>query len=523
MQFCEILQKSYLETNNSAKPDDLDPVIKDEILPLIKELDKDVVEDVQDGLYSVIISLSSLLGETNTKDFLLPLITSSIENDSSKVKESIVTNLNNIICVIGIEELSGTVQKLMSDLVKTSIWRTRRNLIVTLSHIARHSKKDYFDQHLKSLYIDLLNDRIYGVRKVATLILPVLVKYFGMNWAKANMIQTYLEFSNKISYLLRMICLFGIDELISPSLEKRNSDYVYLDLLRDKDDANSSKIINRIKNLNEVLAVQLQEEWVGIVLAFIEDEDYFNEDIQVYAEETLDAFTRCGDLVIGSITNEEMSKRDVEETYLEGLLFLILAYFLDKIHILAQDPVVNIRMRAASTLQKIYNFNNVLRKELDEPWVAKLINVTSDNDRRSLMEECRSELLEAVNLKNKLTDVNKMDVNLDKIEDVVANSPTPMEVDPPVETLDNQISEEGKSPELAAQEQEAKIEAVEKLEPQSMESRETAKALEETEEMLNVAKSEPKVEAVASEQVVQTNSDERVSEMEGGKMDELPA
>ncbi|KAI4462166.1 serine/threonine-protein phosphatase pp2a 65 kda regulatory subunit [Holotrichia oblita] len=466
VQFCEILQKSYLETTN-AKKDDLDPVIKDEILPLIKELDKDVVEDVQDGLYSVIISLSSLLGETNTKDFLLPLITSSIENDSSKVKESIVTNLNNIICVIGIEELSGTVQKLMTDLVKTSIWRTRRNLIVTLCHIARHSKKDYFDQHLKSLYVDLLNDRIYGVRKVATLILPV------------------------------------------------------------------------IKNLNEVLAVQLEEEWVGIVLAFIEDEDYFNEDIKVYAEETLDAFTKCGDLVVGSITNNEISKRDIEETYLEGLLFLILAYFLDKIHILAQDPVVNIRMRAASTLQKIYNFNNALRKELEEPWVTKLINITSVNDRMTLMQECRNELLEAVNLKNKLTDVNKQElppvpaipaIDDVKIEDVTANSPTPMEVDPPqvseipgseiIEKVEEKMEEVGSPPESAVQEQEAKVEVVEKLEPPPMESGEIAKAVEETQETLNVAKSEPVIEAVTSEQVVQANPDEKVSEKtEDAKMD----
>ncbi|GJQ84052.1 hypothetical protein Trydic_g10513 [Trypoxylus dichotomus] len=513
VQFCEILQKSYLE-DTSERKEDLDPIIKEEILPLIKELDKDVVEDVQDGLYSVIISLSSLLGEVNTKDFLVPLITSSIENDSSKVKESIVTNLNNIICVVGIEDLSETVQKLMTDLVKTTIWRTRRNLIVTLSHIARHSKKEYFDQHLKSLYISLLNDPVYAVRKVAPLILPILVKYFGMKWAKNDMIQTYLEFSEKTYYLLRMMCLFGIDELMSPTLEKRNHGYTYLDLLKDKEDANSSKIINRIKNLNEVLTIQLQEEWVGIVLAFIEDEDYFNDDIRAYSEEALDAFAKCGELVIGSITEGEIKKRDTEETYIEGLLFLILAFFLDKIHILAQDLVFNVRMRAANTLQKICNFNAALIKELEEPWVEKLINVTSLNDRVDLMQECRTELLDAVNQKDKMANINpeilQTSLALDKIAQD-ADIPSPMEVDPPPELQLTAKAEDNLAQLTQSEETVLPTEIVEKLEVSPAESTVASETLVRGDEGLELVKTEPASPVV--EQQEQGTSESSGSEL----------
>lgn len=478
MRFCELLQKSYQEQGD--KTEDLDPVIKQEILPLIKELDKDVVEDVQNSLYSVIISLSSLLGEINTKDFLLPLITSSIENDSSKVKENIIANLNNIMCVIGIEDLTDTVQKLMTDLMKNTIWRTRRNLIVTLSHIARHSKQEYFDEHLKPLYVNLLNDTVYGVRKVAPLVLPVLVKHFGMTWARQNIIQTYLEFSQKTYYLLRMMCLFGIDELISPSLEKKESRSPYLEILKNRQDPICSKILNRIKNLNELLTVQLREDWVNIVLSFAEEESYFNDDIRAYAEDTIDAFNQCGILEITKITEEEIPKRDTEETYLEGLLFLVLAYFLDKIHSLAHDKVQNVRIRAANTLRKIYEFNMALGKELDENWVEDLVNLTSPDDRLNLGHGLRNELLDAVNQKNKFE-------KLSEFEDVPMMSP--MEVDdPPTLIKVEEKIEERIALEVATKEEEQamKVEQPTKLEQPHIQDANLSEALDPSNEGIEV-------------------------------------
>ena len=398
VQFCEILQSTYQDQDDECDEIDkkkIDPIILDEILPLIKALDQDLVEDVQDGLYSVITSLSSLLGEINTKDFLVPLITSSIQNDSCKVKEHIIANLNNIISIIGIDDLKETVQKLMADLVNnsTTVWRTRRNLIVTLSHLAKHSRKDYFNKFLRPLYVKLLNDGVFAVRKVAPLVLPVFVKHFGMTWAKESMVPIFMDFSNHGSYLFRLMSLFGMNELISPTLEDDNGVFQNVDAETPK----TKDVLLKVFCYNDILHAELEQDWIKIVVTLAESDEYFNDDIRTYAEEAIQAFTTRDAFQITAISLNELEKHDEEENYLEGILFLIISYFLDIINKLAQDKVPNVRVRAVHTLSKILAFSKKLQDELENNIVVKkILDRIPDEEKEKKKCEIKNKLVEAL-------------------------------------------------------------------------------------------------------------------------------
>ncbi|XP_022915904.2 serine/threonine-protein phosphatase 2A 65 kDa regulatory subunit A alpha isoform-like [Onthophagus taurus] len=394
VRFCQNLQTSYKELEKESG-ENLDPIIQKEILPLIQELDQDPAEDVQDGLYSVITSLSTLLGEKCTKDFLVPLITRCIENDSSKVKENIINSLNNILCVIGIDDLSKTVEKLISDLLKNSntLWRTRRNLIVTLSHIAKHSKQEYFDEHLKHLYVSLLKDAINGVRRVAPLALPIFVKHYTMSsWGKENIIKIILELAGTYGYRIRLMSLFCIDELVLPTLDKKSDGL--LTTLKCIQDENSSIVLNKIHKLNEILSNNfnnVDNEWLDIVLKYCEDENYFNDNIKCFAEDSFDDLRNCVDQQIIAVGKNEIDNPK-EESYLEGILFLIVVCFMDVIRELAQDKVYNVRMRAARTLHRVKNLNKQLTEELNQPWVNSVLNILSNDERETINIELQNDL-----------------------------------------------------------------------------------------------------------------------------------
>lgn len=394
--FCVELQTGFKE-NNQETIDEVDPIILNQIFPLIQSLDQDSNTEVKEALSAVITSLSPLLGIENTKTFLLPLIISSVTSDSSKAKEIIISNLNNIISVIGINEIIDNVLDIMIDLVNNSasMWRTRRNLIVTINFIAKKLGKEYFDEHLKPLYQKLLSDGVYAIRKTAPLILPILVKNFGIKWAKQSLVPEFLVFSDHQHYLYRYICLFCIDELVTPTLEAKSKSastendiheenrlrylkQVYDTVKEDDVDLQNKAItsLNKINKFNSVLKLKLEQQWVLDILQNLEDNFVPDDDIRKYAEDTIEMFTNDNNIEITCISKEEI---DLHDNYLEGILDLIIHKWLNVLEKLSNDPVSNIKINVGKTVKKIVEFNNSLENELNANWVKEFVTNLEEN------------------------------------------------------------------------------------------------------------------------------------------------
>ncbi|KAF5292005.1 hypothetical protein FQA39_LY14122 [Lamprigera yunnana] len=370
--FCELLQKWYRVNNQDGS---IDPIIINQMFPLIKLLDQDCNSDVKESLSNVITMLSPLLGHEYTKLLLLPLITSSLINDSSKVRENIISNLNNIISIIGMNEIADTVLDIIADLVNNSasIWRTRRNLVVTINYIAKDSGKEYFDKHLKALYHKLLNDGVYAVRKTAPLILPILIKNFGFKWAKESILQDIIVFSRHKHYLYRYVCLFCIDELVSPTLEvKMNSVAMEINQLKYLEHVCNTKsgndkiatFLKRIKKLNTDLQLKFKDDWVCDILTHLQNNSVSDDDIKTYAEGLIDTFKKDHTFNVTSISIDDISK---DEVYMEELLDLILNKIMDVLYELSHDPVDNVHSLVGKTLSRIVQLSKTLETELNDP------------------------------------------------------------------------------------------------------------------------------------------------------------
>lgn len=385
VRFCELLQKTH-EENKKEEDDRIDPVILQQIFPLIQTLDQDSNPDVKEALASVITAFCPLLGLQNTKLLLLPLITASLINDSSKVKENIISNLNNIISVIGIEDIGDTVLQIIVDLVNNSasVWRTRRNLIVTINYIAKHSGKDYFDTHLKPLYQKLLNDGVYAVRKTAPLILPILVKNFGFQWARESILTNILIFAEHKHYLYRYVCLFCIDELVSPTLQTKfgtNEDnrLKYLQQVVENENGNDKipVFLKRIKKLNKDLRRELKKRWVQSTINATQDGQIPDDDIKKYTEDTINMFVTDNNLDILSVCNEDIL---LDNVYLEGLMESIVGRFFDALKELSTDPVENVQSLVGRTLMRIQNLCNTLDSDVESEQIKRLITDESESE-----------------------------------------------------------------------------------------------------------------------------------------------
>ncbi|KAB0799670.1 hypothetical protein PPYR_07550 [Photinus pyralis] len=406
VRFCELLQETH-QANRKDEDDQLDPVILQQIFPLIQTLDQDNNPDVKEALSSVITAICPLLGLENTKLLLLPLITASLMNDSSRVKENIISNLNNIISVIGLADIADTVLQIIVDLVNNSasVWRTRRNLIVTINYIAKHSGSDYFDTHLKPLYQKLLNDGVYAVRKTAPLILPILIKNFGFEWAKGSILTNIWLFAEHKHYLYRYVCLFCIDELVSPTLEAKcveENRLRYLQQLIGKDDENIRIFLNTLRKLNNRLQRKFKQEWVKNTIEATQNELIPEDDIKKYTEDTINMFVTGNNLSILSVRSEDVL---IDDVYLEGLLELAVGKFFDVLKRLAEDPVENVQSLVGRTLMRIRD----LCTALDSDFQSEQIKVF-------LMDECESEEEKEISDDNKSMEEEMLEILDEKLK-----------------------------------------------------------------------------------------------------------
>jgi hypothetical protein len=151
-------------------------------------------------------------------------------------------------------------------------------------YITKSTTSKYFDENLKLSYQFLLTDPIYAIRRTAPLTLPVLVKQFGMTWAKNSLIQIrngkfLADFKNFI--------------------EESEQSKVFLETL--------VKIVKLNNKLDEELKSDdsLEEPDGGV---------NYNE-LKFYAEDTLVNLKKEQKLVIFSTGLDE-----INDCYLEGVL-----------------------------------------------------------------------------------------------------------------------------------------------------------------------------------------------------------
>lgn len=400
MLFCCILKEYYRDANDI---EGFEKVFEEVIMPIVKRLYGDPVENVRSDIALNLMQLVALTNSETARKEVIVLVKDSIEHEQyPKVKENLAKNLGALISLMGMSDGLESIQKLMEDLIYKSDcrWRIRRDILLPFAHICKQIDKDFFDENLKDIYIRLLYDPVMAIRRTAPLILPILMKHFGNNWAY-NFVPLGLAFGKDVHYLFRYIPLYCIDEIVNPTLDVHilaGKPVRYLEPLKDlcessKEDVQKKarKIIVRAFKLHEILKQALNELWVSKYLELIDTEDYPSDKVQVYAEETFDALVASEKYAITDVTENDLSDDEDDKCYLIGVLYLCNRYFFGVIQELLNDPIENVPVRAKYTLRKMISYVASLDSQFKEPWVKELFSEMGEEVSR-IGDEIKSKL-----------------------------------------------------------------------------------------------------------------------------------
>nr|XP_023016442.1 serine/threonine-protein phosphatase PP2A 65 kDa regulatory subunit-like [Leptinotarsa decemlineata] len=447
--YCRSLKKSY----ETQPENNFDPVFKQSIVPQIILLSEDRNDDVRTALSRNILNLGSVLTESCFKQTILPIVIDFLERDQSMlVQANLLQNLDSLPENIDITKYLSSIKEVASFLIKNSHahWRTRMSLLAAFLHITKFANKKYFSENLTISYVTLLEDPVFAVRRTAPIILPLLAKQYGIEWAAMHLIPYLKMFTKNSRYLYRYTPLFGILELVYPSVRMGRKDTYLKDLkcFCSSENGNlkrfAARRLLRVRKMTMELKQKFEKETYKNVLALNRSiDDFKSDDISLYSGDYLKIFEKNPNSSIFSIDENEVIEK--EPTYLEGLLLLIHTEFLEVILDLFDDAIVNIQIRSIYLLNRIKQFTDSLSTELEEPWIPDALQIFNNEEIEVVEKDVEAEITKT------RIETGKEEINTDLMEDISVDADKKTELD--IDFIDdNSILVEPKIPNITVEE-----------------------------------------------------------------------
>ncbi|CAG9821904.1 unnamed protein product [Phaedon cochleariae] len=472
--YCQNLKKSY-ETTNSVN-NNFEAVFQQSIVPHLKRLANDPNENVRLAFSTNIIAISSIVGENCFKEDIMPIIEHILEQDSCMdIQENILQRLHSLPAYVDLTESSLSIKIVVRKLIFNSHakWRTRRSLLVAFLHIANTATGAYFSDNLKMFYATLLGDPVFAVRRTAPVILPLLAKQYGIEWATDYILPFFRMFVKDCRYLYRYIPLFGINELMNPSVRLGQKE-TYLNDLRhiiqtSNDDADKKKvaaILTRIARMIDTLKYKLEDTIYRDILTLNESiDDFTSDNIMLYADECVTTIKTNCNCNIFAIENKSMLDQRI---YLDGLLAVIIIEYLQIIRELFDDPIVNVQIRSIHALNKIKEFTSKIDDELKETWVSEAVDVLTAEEKEQIEKLVDSEMDERPKMISK-EDIDTQLMEDDRIDNNFEDSPDDKTdlhdrkiPEIKVEAVDDQVSIVDETEIINSKEENGSLELIEK-------------------------------------------------------------
>lgn len=369
--YCEVVQKIF--TNSET----FHYFFKTYVMPLIRITTDDSKDFVMEALSKTALKFALLVNEACFITEILPNLLYLMNGKKSmKFWDNIFQTLVYLPSDMkNMSELFKEVGKLMRKIIASSSfhWRTRRTILLALIHIAKICDFQFFQENLCTSYLYLCSDRVFAVRRVAILVLPVLAKVYGFRNIQQTILPYFLPYKDDNKYLLRLIPLYAITELIEPTLDTENNNIRNFlnDLKTFESKLKLAETLTKLERMTKMLRKKIED----MDLIQIEDFDYPEENIQLYTETTLTENIYEWDIM--KIDEDDFIYD--KQTYLEGLLIVLLRDLFDVVENLLKDPIENVRTKAYHALNVIKNFLRSLENELKQTWADNSVkNLTNE-------------------------------------------------------------------------------------------------------------------------------------------------
>ncbi|XP_028138057.1 serine/threonine-protein phosphatase 2A 65 kDa regulatory subunit A alpha isoform [Diabrotica virgifera virgifera] len=420
--YCRCLKESYERTDQVEN--NFESVFIQSLVPQITMLVVDTCTDVKLELAKNILSLSTLISKETFVEHIMPLVLDILDLEQSvSVKANILENLNDLPADVDFDQSLPSIKRVIRTLIvySQSHWRTRKGLLVTFMHIIKFAPKEYFAENIKHFYGSLLGDHVFAVRRTAAIILPLIVKHFGMTWTSAQIIPYFKMFQRDTRYLYRYVPIFGINELIEPSVLP-GEEKEYLASLKKVEDKNkAANMLWMLKCILKKLESLLEEKTFQDILSLNKSIDDFKTDnISLYAGETLNSLRSHYSENIFSYDGTKAENSN--DWYLTGVLFFIYRECLGLLLTLFDDRIVNVQIRSIFTINKIKVFVDKLLAEIKEPWVEETLQVLKQEELDRIEEELNAELVE------KSEELDEENINTELIDSIITTSRTSLQM-----------------------------------------------------------------------------------------------
>ena len=247
------------------------------IVPTIRGLNNESNKETKSNIGLLLGPISKIIGYTSFNSNLGKIMDTLMKDENAEVRLGVVKSMYDIFISSDIELLN-SINSFLGTMQKDTKYRIRECVYDTLGKLGVKYGVDIFKKNIEKLFFNYLMDNVASVRNIGIKNLYELIKEFGNDWVKNDLINklgNYLNGDN-ISYLNRMCVIHSCCVCAEYLDNKTNEELITPILIKGlKDDIPNVKFytIKLIEKINKYFDSNTKSKIEENIKILINDED----------------------------------------------------------------------------------------------------------------------------------------------------------------------------------------------------------------------------------------------------------
>ena len=296
---CTLLRDSENEVKSSALKA-LNQVITkfspenviSKIVPTIRGLNNESNKETKSNIGLLLGPISKIIGYSSFNSNLGKIMDTLMKDENAEVRLGVVKSMYDIFISSDVGLLN-SINSFLGTMQKDTQYRIRECVYDTLGKLGVKYGLEIFKKNIEGLFFNYLMDNVASVRNIGIKNLPELIKQFGTDWVKNDLIPklgNYLSEKN-ISYLNRMCVIHSVCVCAEFLNNKLNDELIIPILIKAlKDNIPNVKFytIKLIEKINKYFDSSTKNKIEGNIKTLINDED---PDVKYFANKYIEQNT----------------------------------------------------------------------------------------------------------------------------------------------------------------------------------------------------------------------------------------
>ena len=297
LPICTLMKDSETEVKSSALKA-LNQVITklppekvfSQIVPTIRGLNTESNKETKSNIGLLFGPISKIIGYTSFNSNLGPMLNTLMKDSNAEVRLGVVKSMYDIF-ISSDGSLLDSINDYLGAMQKDEKYRIRECVYDTLAKLGIKYGLEAFKNNIEELFFNYLLDNVASVRNIGIKNLAELIKQFGTNWVRINLLpklQSHL-LGQDISYLNRM-CMIHSVSICAEFLDKKDNNElitpILIKALNDKIPNVKFYTIKLIGNIIKYFDKNSESKIEENIKTLMKDED---PDVRYYADKFINS------------------------------------------------------------------------------------------------------------------------------------------------------------------------------------------------------------------------------------------